>query len=145
MIPTVTRVLDPTVPLRIIVIDSIDGDGFARRLAEASDATLRVVVVGIAATAHDGPQLVDELGPDVVVIGTTLPDRPGIEAIQEIRLVSRSVPVISLTTTESNNEFFAVLVAGASAYVAHDVQNTRLLDRIRRSAMGDYPINDLSV
>lgn len=99
VIPIVTRVLDPTVPLRIVVIDFIDGDGFAKRLAEAPDATTRMAVVGIAATAHDGLRLVDEL--------------------------------------------FAVLVAGASAYVAHDVHNTRLVDRIRRSAMGDYPITDL--
>lgn len=143
VLPTVGRALDPTVPLRIIVIDAVDGFGFATRLAEATDATTRISVVGVAATADDGLRLVDELDPDVVVIGTRLPDRPGLEALGEVRLARPSAAIVTLTSTESDDEFFAVLVKGVCGHVAHGAEGKRLLDVVRRSAAGEYPINDL--
>ena len=99
-------------------------------------------VVGSVATAEDGYRRADELLPDVVLVGTTLPDAPGLAAAAELRRRHPSLATVVVAATESDDELFAAIRAGASAYVGKDVAEEVLLGLVKRAATGEYVINE---
>lgn len=126
--------------IRVLILDR---DPIFRRGVAACLATeSAMAVAGSAGTISEGFQLTDETLPDVALIGTTLPDAPGIAAAQEMRRRFPSVATIVTSTSESDDELFAAIRAGSYAYCGKDVPEERLLELIRRAAAGEYVIND---
>ena len=105
-----------------------------------SDPELRVA--GSVATAEDGYRRADELLPDVVLVGTTLPDAPGLTAATELRRRHPSLATVVVSPSESDDELFAAIRAGAAAYVGKDVAEEVLIGLVKRAATGEYVINE---
>jgi DNA-binding NarL/FixJ family response regulator len=115
---------------------------FRRGLAGCLAAEPGMQVVGSAATADEGYQLADEHLPDVLLVGTTLPDAPGLAAATEFRRRFPAIATIVMAAQESDDELFAAIRAGASAYCGQDIDEQKLIALIRRSATGEYVINE---
>ena len=115
---------------------------FRRGLAGclAIDATTEVIAS--AATAEEGYRLADEHLPDVVLIGTTLADAPGLLAATEFRRRYPSIATIVVAAQETDDELFAAIRAGASAYCGQDIEEVKLIQLIARAATGEYVINE---
>ena len=115
---------------------------FRRGLADclAADPTLRPV--GGVGTAEEGYRLADELLPAVALVGTTLPDAPGLAAAAELRRRCPALAVVVVADTESDDELFAAIRAGAAAYVGKDVAEEQLLALVKRVAAGEYVVNE---
>ncbi len=126
--------------IRILVVEreALYRRGLAGLLA--SERGLQVV--GSVGTAEEGYACADELLPEVVLIGTTLPDAPGMKAAAEMRRRFPSQAAIVLTAAESDDELFGAIRAGASAYCGRDVAEDELITLIKRSAKGEYVINE---
>ncbi len=106
---------------------------YRRGLAGCLAADSALEVVGSAALAEEGYRLADELAPDVVLIGTTLSDAPGLTGANELRRRFPALATIVVAANESDDELFAAIRAGASAYCGKDVPEATLIDLIKRS------------
>ena len=93
-------------------------------------------VVGRATTAEEGYQLAGEQTPDVVLVGTTLPDAPGLTGAREFRRRFPSIAVIVVAAQATDDELTAAIRAGVAAYCGHDTAAAELAAVIRRCAGG---------
>jgi len=115
---------------------------FRRGLAGCLAVDNSTEVIASAANADEGFRLADEHLPDVVLVGTTLQDAPGLSAATEFRRRYPSIATIVVAAQESDDELFAAIRAGASAYCGQDIEEIKLIELIKRSATGEYVINE---
>jgi DNA-binding NarL/FixJ family response regulator len=115
---------------------------FRRGLASIIESDSSMETIGMGSTAAEGFRLTDELLPDVVLIGTTLSDAPGLAAATEMRRRFPATPTVVVSARESDDELFEAIRAGASAYCSQDSPEEELLSLITRSATGEYVINE---
>jgi two-component system CitB family response regulator len=109
--------------IRVLVVE----DDF--RVAQVHSAfTERVpgfVVVGSARTAAEASAKIDDLGPDLVLLDTYLPDRSGIDLLAEI-----SVDTIMLTAVSDAASVRAAFAAGALNYLVKPFTAEQLAERL---------------
>ena len=115
---------------------------YRRGLVGCLAADERFEVAGAVGTAGEGYQLAEDASPDVALVGTTLDKAPGLAFATEMRRRYPAVAVIVVAAEESDDELFAAIRAGASAYVGRDIGEDVLYELIQRSANGEYVINE---
>jgi DNA-binding NarL/FixJ family response regulator len=93
-------------------------------------------LVGQATTVAGLFEIVDVCQPDVVVLDISLPDRNGIEACRQLRLVHPAVKIVILTAMNDERIREAALQAGASEFVTKAMVYEHLEPAIR-SAVSD--------
>lgn len=74
-------------------------------------------VCGEAATARAAMEAIERLGPDLVVVDMTLPDKDGIELIKDIHALHPTLPVLAMSMQEESIYAPRVLRAGGRGYV----------------------------
>jgi len=79
---------------------------------------------------EEGLLLVESDAPDVVILDLTLPDRDGMEVLQDIRRFS-DVPVLVLTARGDETSRVKGLELGADDYIVKPFSHTELLARIK--------------
>ncbi len=104
-----------TPPIRVLVVDDhqIVRDGLVSLLG-ALDG---LEVVGAAADGREALHLVEETGPDVVVMDIQMPRLDGIEATRFITGNRPEVRVVMLTMNEDDETVMSAIRAGASGYL----------------------------
>ena len=130
--------MSETIRVLIVVREPVVRRGLAGLLASDNELQL----VGSVGTAEEGYRAADEHLPDVMLVGTTLTDTPGLAAATEFRRRFPSIAVIVVAAQETDDELFAAIRAGASAYSGQDIDETKLITLIKRSATGEYVINE---
>ena len=91
-------------------------------------------LVGHATTVAELFELVEICQPDVVVLDISLPDRNGIDACRQLRLVQPAVKIVMLTAMDDERIREAALQAGASDFVTKASVDEYLKPAIRRAA-----------
>lgn len=131
----------PVAPLRTVRRTSrvivADGEALVRaglRALLEGDGT--VTVVGEAGTGEEAVALAASLDPDVVLIDVGV---PGVDSVETTRrlLAESGVPVMLLTTSETDERIFAALRVGASGLVLKDTEPGELLRAVAVLARGD--------
>ncbi|MBC7342358.1 MAG: response regulator transcription factor [Clostridia bacterium] len=127
--------------LRVLIADdhALVRKGLVALLAPSPE----VEVVG---EAQDGWEAVDKvrvLGPDVVLMDINMPGLNGIEATRRIREQSPQTRVIMLTVSDSDEELFQAIRAGAQGYLLKTVDPDQLLCFLRGLSRGEAPISPL--
>jgi len=126
-----------TLPLsgrvRVLVVD--DNDGFRGSLAALLGGE-DLEVVGEASNGIEAIQLVNELGPDVVLMDVRMPEMDGIETTRRLKALHPSLEVVALTGLEEERAVREMLVAGASGYVLKDSPGDEIIHAVRRAASG---------
>lgn len=111
-----------------------------RIIVEAQDG---MRVVGTAGDGLEAVRLVDELGPDVVLMDIRMPDMDGVEATRQIfapeRAARRAKPVrvIVLTTFNLDDRAATAIRYGASGFLLKDTTPAMLRDAIRTVYTGN--------
>jgi DNA-binding NarL/FixJ family response regulator len=101
---------------RVLLID--DHDLIRQGLARAFERHDDFDVAGQAASVSEGLRLFATLTPDVVITDVRLPDGTGLDLVREIRTQGHDTGVVVLTMYAGDEQLFAALEAGASAFVA---------------------------
>jgi DNA-binding NarL/FixJ family response regulator len=94
-----------------------------------------ISVVGEASDRDEAIVLADRLGPDIVLIDTTLPELD-VEAIRQISALA-GVRVMMLTAAESDERVFQSLRAGVTAFLVQDTEPAELMRAVRLVARGE--------
>jgi DNA-binding NarL/FixJ family response regulator len=130
-----------TDPIRVLLVD--DQELFRAGVSVIVDAQDDMEVVGSAADGREGVRLVDELGPDVVLMDIRMPELDGVEATRQIfapeRVARRRTPVrvIVLTTFNLDDRAATAIRHGASGFLLKDTTPVLLRDAIRTVYAGN--------
>jgi DNA-binding NarL/FixJ family response regulator len=102
----------------VMLVDDHDliRQGLSRAFERQSDFT----VVGQAGSVTEAIALAETLTPDVVVTDVRLPDGTGLDVVRALRADRPDVGLVVLTMYAGDEQLFAALEAGASAFVAKD-------------------------
>ena len=127
--------IDPSdPPIRVLLADphALFRRGVRLVLEEEAD----IVVVGETGDGQEAVDCIVELVPDVVLIDTRLPGVSGLEAVRRVRATAPSVRFAMLTVSESDDDLFAAVRAGAIGYLLKEVSIEELPDAVRAVARG---------
>jgi DNA-binding NarL/FixJ family response regulator len=105
-------------PTQVLLID--DHDLIRQGLARAFEREDDFSVCGQAASVAEGLRQYNTLRPDVVITDVRLPDGLGFDLVKKIREQGHDTGVVVLTMYAGDEQLFAALEAGASAFVAKD-------------------------
>lgn len=123
--------------IRLVLADdqALVRAGF-RMLLDIEDG---IEVVGEAANGDEAVAIVQASLPDIVLMDIRMPGTDGLEATRRIAADPRlaGVRVIILTTFELDEYVFEALRAGASGFLAKDIEPSELVRAIRLVAAGD--------
>ncbi len=79
---------------------------------------------------EEGVDLVGTEHPDVVILDLGLPDKDGLDVLQEIRLFS-SVPILVLTVRQEEQDITRALSLGANDYITKPFKMKELVARVK--------------
>ncbi len=106
-------------------------DGLTGVFSAQEDMT----VVGAAQSVSEALAMYDEHQPDVVVTDLQLPDGTGLDVVRRVRRDSGQVGLVVLTMHAGDEQIFAAMEAGASAFVGKDAPSTEVVKAARHAAV----------
>jgi DNA-binding NarL/FixJ family response regulator len=116
---------------RVLVVD--DHDLIRQGLARAFERQPDFEVVAQAGSISAGEALVSQCAPDVVVSDVRLPDGSGLDLVRSLRRAYSGLALVVLTMYAGDEQLFAALEAGASAFVAKDAPAEEVLAAARHA------------
>src|SRR4051812_9651710 len=119
--------------VRVLVVD--DHELIRQGLVGAFGREPGMTVVGEAATVTQALKVYAEQQPDVVVTDLQLPDGTGLDIIRSVRHESQQVGLVVVTMHSGDDQIFAAMEAGASAFVGKDAPSTEVVRAARHAAV----------
>ena len=106
--------------MRSIILRSLNACG-VKDVVQAAD--------GVEAMQHFG-----EHEFELVLTDWNMPNKNGLEVIQEIRATGSKVPIVMITTESEKRQVLAAIQAGVSDYLTKPFQTDQLLAKIEKFA-----------
>ena len=94
-----------------------------------------MTVVGDGRHGHRGAQGLRAGAPDVVVTDLQLPDGTGLDIIRAIRRDSQKAGLVVVTMHSGDDQIFAAMEAGASAFVGKDAPSAEVVKAARHAVV----------
>lgn len=120
-------------PTSVLLID--DHDLIRQGLRRAFERSEDFTVLGEAASLSQGEQMVARHDPQVVVIDVRLPDGSGLDLVRKMRQHKTQLGIVVLTMYAGDEQLFAALDAGASAFVPKDAPADDVVAAARHAAV----------
>jgi DNA-binding NarL/FixJ family response regulator len=117
----------------VLLVD--DHELIRQGLARAFERDADMTVVGQAGNVAEGVAAWESLQPDVVVTDLQLPDGHGLDVVRAIRATSDTTGVVVLTMHAGDDQIFAAMEAGASAFVGKDTRATEVVSAAKHAAV----------
>lgn len=124
---------DESAATRVLLVD--DHDLIRDGLAGIFRREPSMDVLGDAKTVTAALAMFDELKPDVVVTDLQLPDGTGLDIVREVRRTRPDTGVVVLTMHSGDEQIFAAMEAGASAFVGKDAPSAEVVEAARHAAV----------
>ena len=121
-------------PTRVLLVD--DHDLIRDGLAGVFRLQPSMHVLGDAKTVTGALEMFHEFRPDVVVTDLQLPDGTGLDVVREVRRSNNNnCGVVVLTMHSGDEQIFAAMEAGASAFVGKDAPSSEVVEAARHAAV----------
>lgn len=120
---------------RIEVVLADDDGGFVESLRTMVDEEPSLAVVGVAVDGLEAIELVEELGPQAVVIDLHMPRLDGVSAVARMRQDHPGLCLIAITSDGEPELHRAVEEAGADVVLMKDRLAGELADQIAQRAV----------
>lgn len=125
--------MTPADDTTVLLID--DHDLIRQGLARAFERALGFSVLGQGESVAEGHSLAEALRPDVVVTDVRLPDGSGLDLVRSLRAGRPTIGLVVLTMYAGDEQLFAAMEAGASAFVPKDVPAAEVVAAARHAAV----------
>jgi len=122
-----------TTPLRVLIVD--DHELVREGLVGAFAREDGTEVVGSVGTVTEAVTQYDETHPDVIVTDLQLQDGTGLDIIRRIRQHDERIGLVVVTMHSGDDQIFAAMEAGASAFVGKDAPSTEVVRAARHAAV----------
>ena len=119
--------------ITVLLVD--DHELIRQGLARAFERDDQTTVVGQAGTVAEGLLRYAELQPDVVVTDLQLPDGHGLDVVRGVRAESDTVGLVVLTMHAGDDQIFAAMEAGSSAFVGKDSKAVEVVSAAKHAAV----------
>lgn len=126
---------------QVVIVDDHDivREGLRSLLAQHAD----IAVVGDAGSVDDAVAVVEDTGPDVVLLDLTLGGgEDGIDVAHRLRSSGAAVRILVLSGTDTSDALRRALAAGCDGYLLKTVSAAVLADGIRDAAAGRTVIGE---
>jgi DNA-binding NarL/FixJ family response regulator len=117
----------------VLLVD--DHELIRQGLARAFERDLAMTVVGQAGSVADAIACWEELQPDVVVTDLQMPGGSGLDVVRAIRAKSDVTGVVVVTMHAGDDQIFAAMEAGASAFVGKDTRASEVVSAAKHAAV----------
>lgn len=120
--------------INVLIADDhpIVREGLKQILAKQSD----IVVAGEAASCKEVLKLVNQDQYDVVLLDIKMPDRMGLDIIEELKIKYPKLPILILSTYSEEQYAITALKSGASGYVVKESAPKELIKAITQVTKG---------
>jgi DNA-binding NarL/FixJ family response regulator len=118
---------------RVLLVD--DHDLIRDGLAGVFRREPSMEVLGDAKTVRTALEMFHALQPDVVVTDLQLPDGTGLDVVREVRRTRPDAGVVVLTMHSGDEQIFAAMEAGASAFVGKDAPSAEVVKAAQHAAV----------
>jgi len=118
-------------PTRVVLVD--DHELIRQGLARAFERDPNMLIVGQAGSVVQALAAYEQHKPDVVVTDLQLPDGTGLDIIRAIRQQNSDIGLVILTMHSGDDQIFAAMEAGASAFVGKDAPSSEVVSSARHA------------
>ena len=119
---------------RVILID--DNADHLRGVKELITLESSFDVVGVTTSANLGINLIKKHRPEIVLMDINMPEKDGLQAIQEIEKLNLGVKVIALSGYDDADLIFRAMKLGAKGYVLKTMASAQLIYAMDEVASG---------
>lgn len=121
---------------RVVLVDDhgLIRDGLRRAFERAGSFE----VVAEAGSVAEGKAAVESHAPDVLVVDVGLPDGSGMDVVRAARATRRDMGIVVLTMYSGDDQVFAAMEAGASAFVNKDSPADDVVSAARHAAANPW-------
>lgn len=88
-------------------------------------------VVGEASDGEEVVRLVEDLGPDVILLDLEMPKVDGVEALQKLQMANASARAVVFTAYDTDERILGALRAGARGYLLKGASRADIFSAIR--------------
>jgi DNA-binding NarL/FixJ family response regulator len=119
--------------LRVVIVDDHEliREGLVGAFARESDTE----VVGSVGSVAEALATYAEVAPDVIVTDLQLEDGTGLDIIRQIRQSDEKIGLVVVTMHSCDDQIFAAMEAGASAFVGKDAPSIEVVRAARHAAV----------
>lgn len=104
-----------------------------------------IQVVGEATDGLEALKIIEELNPDLLILDIRMPNLTGIEVVEKLRVVNKSLKIVMLSMHESEEYVLKSIKAGADGYLLKGSSKEEFLKAIHTIAQGGkYFSGDIS-
>jgi DNA-binding NarL/FixJ family response regulator len=121
------------IPTTVLLVD--DHDLIRDGLSLVFSAEPTTAVIGAARTVAEALAMYDEHRPDVIVTDLQLQDGTGLDVVRSVRRQRDDTGIVVLTMHSGDDQIFAAMEAGASAFVGKDAPSTEVVKAARHAAV----------
>lgn len=120
--------------LRVLLID--DNADHLRGVKELISLESNYDVVGATTSANIGINLVKKYHPDIVLMDINMPEKDGLQAIQEIDRLGLDTRVVALSGYDDADLIFRAMKLGAKGYILKTMASSQLIYAIDEVSAG---------
>ncbi len=121
--------------IEIIIAD--DHPVFRAGLKQILESDESIKVVGEADNGADALKLINELKPDVAVLDIRMPEKTGLQILNDLSETDCSTKIILLTSFKNENYFYDSISKGAKGYVLKNDALINITDAVKQVANGE--------
>jgi len=124
--------------IRVLLVD--DHQLFRRGVASLLSGREDIEVVGEASNGQEAVERARELMPDVILMDIKMPALDGLAATRQLKAEMPYVRIMMLTVSETDEDLFEAIKAGASGYLLKNVDPDYLIASVQQVQRGEVPI-----
>ena len=119
---------------RVLLID--DNADHLRGVKELVTLESSYDVVGATTSANIGINLAKKYRPDIILMDINMPEKDGLQAIQEIEKLDMDIKVIALSGYDDSDLIFRAMKLGAKGYILKTMASAQLIYAMDEVASG---------
>lgn len=126
-------------PIRVMLVD--DHVFWRHGLRQIIDAENDMKVVAEASEGQEAIRKLPTANPDVILMDINMPRMSGVEATRTIAQQDPDVRIVMLTVTDTDENLFESIKAGALGFLTKDISPDGLTKAIRDTVMGEASLS----